>query len=60
MESGFYRRGLWARDVVAISKNPDDLNDGNFWAVLITYEGEPTFAQFSTVGYDQEIGRAHV
>ena len=54
MESGFYRRGLWARDVVAISKNPDDLNDGNFWAVLITYEGEPTFAQFSTVGYDQE------
>lgn len=54
MESGFYRRGLWARDVVAISKNPDDLNDGNFWAVLITYEGEPTFAQFSSVEYDQE------
>ena len=54
MEFGFYRRGLWARDLVEISHDPADLMDGNFWAVLLTYEGEPTFARFSSVRHDVE------
>jgi para-aminobenzoate synthetase component 1 len=54
MESGFYRGGIWARDLVEISADPDSLNDGNFWAVIITYEGEKTFARFSDVRFEQE------
>ena len=54
MESGFYRGGIWARDLVEISADPDSLNDGNFWAVIISYEGEKTFARFSDVRIEQE------
>ena len=49
MESGFYRAGVWARDLVEISEDPAVLSDGNFWAVLITYEGKRTFARFADV-----------
>ena len=49
MEWGLYRRGLWARGLVEISDNPAVLDDGNFWAVLITYEGTCTFARFREV-----------
>ena len=49
MESGFYRAGVWARDLVEISEDPAVLSDGNFWAVLVTYEGKRTFARFADV-----------
>lgn len=49
MEFGFYRQGLWARGLVEISDDPEALHDGNFWAVVITYEGEKLFARFSEV-----------
>ena len=49
MEFGFYRGGVWARDLVEVSQDPAVLNDGNFWAVIITYEGHCTFARFANV-----------
>lgn len=54
MEFGFYRRGLWARDLVEISHDPAVLMDGNFWAVIVTYEGEQTFARFANVNNGAE------
>ncbi len=54
MEFGFYRNGLWARELVEISDDPVSLGDGNFWAVLITYEGKMTFARFADVQRDAE------
>lgn len=54
MEPGFYRAGMWARDLVEISNDPTSLNDGAFWAVIITYEGAHTFARFADVRHDQE------
>lgn len=54
MESGFYRHGLWARELVEISDDPQVLNDGNFWAVIITYEGDYIFARFKDVQENQE------
>lgn len=49
MEYGFFRSGVWARDLRTISDDPAVLDDGNFWAVLITYEGDMTFASFADV-----------
>lgn len=49
MDAGFYRNGLWARGLEEISDDPAALNDGNFWAVIITYEGQRTFARFSEI-----------
>lgn len=49
MEFGFYRGGVWARDLVEVSQDPAVLSDGNFWAVIITYEGLCTFARFAHV-----------
>ncbi|MBM3704120.1 MAG: anthranilate synthase component I family protein [Actinobacteria bacterium] len=54
MEFGFYRNGLWARDLVEISDDPASIGDGNFWAVLITYEGKMTFARFADVERNSE------
>ena len=54
MEFGFYRRGRWARDLVEISDDPSVLHDGNFWAVIITYEGSYIFARFDDVKENQE------
>lgn len=54
MESGFYRAGVWARELVEISADPGALDDGNFWAVLITYEGKQTFARFADVRHGSE------
>lgn len=54
MESGFYRSGVWARELVEISADPGALDDGNFWAVLITYEGKQTFARFADVRHGSE------
>ena len=49
MEFGFYRNGLWAQKLHEISDDPADLDDGNFWAVVITYEGQKIFARFDDV-----------
>lgn len=49
MEFGFYRNGLWAQDLQEISDDPAVLHDGNFWAVVITYEGKKSFARFNNV-----------
>jgi len=54
MEFGFYRQGLWARDLVEVSSDPAVLHDGNFWAVVLTYEGECTFARFADVRREAE------
>ncbi|NDA80726.1 MAG: anthranilate synthase component I family protein [Actinobacteria bacterium] len=53
MESGFYRQGLWARELVEITDDASRLEDGNFWAVLITYEGAQRFARFADVRHQQ-------
>jgi len=53
MDPGFYRNGLWARELVEITDVCDALHDGNFWAVLVTYEGERIFARFNDVQYSQ-------
>jgi para-aminobenzoate synthetase component 1 len=53
MEFGFYRQGLWARDLVELTDDPSRLDDGNFWAVVITYEGVMNFARFADVRQGQ-------
>jgi para-aminobenzoate synthetase component 1 len=53
MDAGFYRNGLWARGLVEISDDSAVLEDGNFWSLLITYEGERIFARFSDVQNNQ-------
>ncbi len=55
MECGFFRHGLWARELVEVSDDPAVLSDGNFWAVLITYEGAKTFARFANVRRDASL-----
>jgi len=41
--------GILATDLIEISSNPDVLDDGGFWAVTTTFEGQYTFAKFATV-----------
>lgn len=41
--------GIFATDLKDISSDPAVLSDGKFWAVLITFEGEMTFARFGKV-----------
>jgi len=41
--------GILATDLVAISEDPNDLDDGGFWAVCTTFEGKNTFAKFAQV-----------
>jgi len=53
MDAGFYRNGLWARELVEITDDCDALHDGNFWAVLVTYEGARIFARFNEVQNNQ-------
>lgn len=53
VEFGFYRQGLWAREIVELTDDASRLDDGNFWAVLITYEGQHHFARFANVQHQQ-------
>ena len=39
--------GIYATNLVDVSNDPTALEDGNFWAVLISFEGEMTFAKFA-------------
>jgi para-aminobenzoate synthetase component 1 len=41
--------GVLARDLVAVSDDPDCLADGGFWAISTTYEGEFRAAKFKTI-----------
>jgi para-aminobenzoate synthetase component 1 len=41
--------GRLATDLQEISHDPEVLSDGRFWAVVITFEGEMTFARFASV-----------
>ena len=45
----FWMGGRLATDLVAISHDPSDLDDGGFWAVSTTFEGEFIGAKFATV-----------
>jgi para-aminobenzoate synthetase component I len=48
-ENQFWMGGQLATGLEEISSDPSALEDGNFWAILITFEGEMTFARFSEV-----------
>ena len=41
--------GRLATHLEEISHDPAVLDDGRFWAIAITFEGEMTFARFSEV-----------
>ena len=45
----FWMNGLLATQLVEISTDPDCLDDGRFWAVLVTFEGEFQFARLRKV-----------
>lgn len=45
----FWMKGLLATGLVEISSDPRSLNDGRFWAVMTTFEGEYRFARFRKV-----------
>jgi len=46
----FWMGGLLATDLVEVSSDPKCLNDGDFWAISTTYEGEFRAAKFSSIG----------
>lgn len=41
--------GVHATELVEVTDNPERLEDGNFWAVLTTFEGSRYFARFKRV-----------
>lgn len=41
--------GIHATELVEVSDNPNKVEDGNFWAILTTFEGERHFARFNRV-----------
>ncbi|CAB4886526.1 unannotated protein [freshwater metagenome] len=45
----FWMRGLHATKLAEITDDPRRLNDGNFWAVLATFEGKYHFARFKKI-----------
>ena len=49
LENQFWMGGRLATQLEEISSDPSVLADGNFWAIVITFEGEMTFARFATV-----------
>ena len=49
LENQFWMGGRLATQLEEISNDPSVLDDGNFWAVLVTFEGEMTFARFGNV-----------
>ncbi len=49
LENQFWMGGRFATQLEEISSDPSVLEDGNFWAIVITFEGGATFARFATV-----------
>jgi para-aminobenzoate synthetase component 1 len=47
-DDSFWMGGRYARSVVETSKDLSRLDDGNFWAVSISFEGEVTMARFES------------
>jgi len=47
-DDSFWMGGRYSRTVVEISKDLSRLDDGNFWAVAISFEGEITLARFES------------
>lgn len=45
----FWMGGLHATRLAEVTDNPNRLDDGNFWAVLATFEGNYHFARFKKV-----------
>jgi para-aminobenzoate synthetase component 1 len=45
----FWMGGLLATDLLEISTDPSCLNDGDFWAISTTYEGDFRAAKFKTI-----------
>lgn len=45
----FWMGGMHATRLAEVTDNPDRLSDGNFWAVLATFEGKYHFARFKKV-----------
>lgn len=45
----FWMGGLHANRLAEVTSDPARLDDGNFWAVLATFEGEYHFARFKKV-----------
>ncbi len=48
-ESQFWMGGIHATNLKEISNDPSRLDDGSFWSVLISFEGQATFARFEDV-----------
>ena len=56
MENGspfFWMNGILATDLLEVSSDATRLQSGGFWATVITFEGEATFARFGTVQHEQ-------
>jgi len=47
-DDSFWMGGRYARSVIEISNDLSRLDDGNFWAVAISFEGEITLARFES------------
>jgi para-aminobenzoate synthetase component 1 len=45
----FWMHGLHASRLAEVTSDPSRLDDGNFWAVIATFEGEYQFARFKKV-----------
>ncbi len=45
----FWMGGIHATSLAEVTSNPERLADGNFWAVLATFEGDYRFARFKKV-----------
>lgn len=45
----FWMHGIHATRIAEVTSDPSRLDDGNFWAVLATFEGEYRFARFKKV-----------
>jgi len=48
-ESQFWMGGIHATNLVEITDDPSRLDDGSFWAVMITFEGDALFGKFADV-----------
>ncbi len=45
----FWMHGIHATRIAEVTSDPSRLDDGNFWAVLATFEGDYRFARFKKV-----------
>lgn len=48
-DNQFWMGGIHATRLAEVTDNPERLSDGNFWAVLATFEGKYHFARFKKV-----------